>query len=151
MLYLAKMRNAEAELTENEQKIANFLLSHVGELKTVSSRNMAKQLEISQSSIVKFAQKLGANGFTELRMALIEEYSVNREKKHDKALHLHSTITSEDSLEVMARKLNREKIVALEETCSLMDFERLKKVINLISQAQLVQITGVGGSALVGA
>lgn len=150
MLYLAKMRNAEAELTENEQKIANFLLAHVDELKTVSSRNMAKQLEVSQSSIVKFAQKLGANGFTELRMALIEEYSVNREKKHDKALHLHSTITSEDSLEVMARKLNREKIVALEETCSLMDFDSLTQVINLISQAQLIQITGVGGSALVG-
>lgn len=58
---------------------------------------------------MKFAQKLGAKGFTELRMALIEEYSVNREKKHDTALHLHSTITSEDSLEVIARKLNREK------------------------------------------
>lgn len=150
MLYLAKMRNAEGELTENEQKIASFLLAHVSELKTVSSRNLAKQLEVSQSSIVKFAQKLGAKGFTELRMALIEEYSVNREKKHDTALHLHSTITSEDSLEVIARKLNREKMFALEETCSLMDFDRLKQVINLISKARLIQITGVGGSALVG-
>lgn len=37
MLYLAKMRNAEGELTENEQKIASFLLAHVSELKTVSS------------------------------------------------------------------------------------------------------------------
>ncbi|EAY4648611.1 HTH-type transcriptional regulator MurR [Salmonella enterica] len=150
MLYLAKMRNAEGEFTENEQKIATFLLAHVGELKTVSSRNMAKQLEISQSSIVKFAQKLGANGFTELRMALIEEHSVSRENKRDKAVHLHSSITSEDSLEMMARKLNREKIVALEETYNLMDYERLEQVINLISKAPLIQITGVGGSALVG-
>lgn len=150
MVYLAKMRNAEADLTENEQKIARFLLAHVSDLKTVSSRHMAKQLAISQSSIVKFAQKLGAKGFTELRMALIEEDGIRREKKHDTALHLHSSITSEDSLEVMARKLNREKIVALDETCSLMDFDRLKQVIDVLSGAPLIQITGVGGSALVG-
>lgn len=70
---------------------------------------MAKQLGISQSSIVKFAQKLGAQGFTELRMALIGEYSASREKTNATALHLHSSITSDDSLEVIARKLNREK------------------------------------------
>ena len=71
---------------------------------------------ISQSSIVKFAQKLGAQGFTELRMALIGEYSASREKTNATALHLHSSITSDDSLEVIARKLNREKELALEQT-----------------------------------
>ncbi|MBW6055056.1 hypothetical protein HTZ85_19700 [Escherichia coli] len=52
----------------------------MSELQSVSSRKMAKQLGISQSSIVKFAQKLGAQGFTELRMALIGEYSASRER-----------------------------------------------------------------------
>ncbi len=109
MLYLTKIRNAESEFTENEQKIADFLRANVSELKSVSSRKMAKQLGISQSSIVKFAQKLGAQGFTELRMALIGEYSASREKTNATAQHLHSSITSDDSLEVIARKLNREK------------------------------------------
>lgn len=81
----------------------------MSELQSVSSRQMAKQLGISQSSIVKFAQKLGAQGFTELRMALIGEYSASREKTNATALHLHGSITSDDSLEVIARKLNREK------------------------------------------
>lgn len=98
-----------SEFTENEQKIADFLQANVSELQSVSSRQMAKQLGISQSSIVKFAQKLGAQGFTELRMALIGEYSASREKTNATALHLHSSITSDDSLEVIARKLNREK------------------------------------------
>lgn len=81
MLYLTKLRNAESDFTENEQKIADFLQARVSELKSVSSRNMAKQLGISQSSIVKFAQKLGAQGFTELRMALIGEYSASQRKR----------------------------------------------------------------------
>lgn len=60
MLYLTKIRNAESEFTGNEQKIADFLQAKVSELKSVSSRKMAKQLGISQSSIVKFAQKSSA-------------------------------------------------------------------------------------------
>ncbi|EOA6798638.1 SDR family oxidoreductase [Escherichia coli] len=107
MLYLTKISNAGSEFTENEQKIADFLQANVSELQSVSSRQMAKQLGISQSSIVKFAQKLGAQGFTELRMALIGEYSASREKTNATALHLHSSITSDDSLEVIARKDGR--------------------------------------------
>ncbi len=143
MLYLTKIRNAESEFTENEQKIADFLRANVSELKSVSSRKMAKQLGISQSSIVKFAQKLGAQGFTELRMALIGEYSASREKTNATALHLHSSITSDDSLEVIARKLNREKELALEQTCALFDYARLQKIIDVISKAQFIQITGL--------
>lgn len=150
MLYLTKIRNAESEFTENEQKIADFLRANVSELKSVSSRKMAKQLGISQSSIVKFAQKLGAQGFTELRMALIGEYSASREKTNATAQHLHSSITSDDSLEVIARKLNREKELALEQTCALFDYARLQKIIEVISKAPFIQITGLGGSALVG-
>ena len=149
MLYLTKIRNAESEFTGNEQKIADFLRANVSELKSVSSRKMAKLLGISQSSIVKFAQKLGAQGFTELRMALIGEYSASREKTNATALHLHSSITSDDSLEVIARKLNREKL-ALEQTCALFDYARLQKIIEVISKAPFIQITGLGGSALVG-
>lgn len=139
-----------SEFTENEQKIADFLQANVSELQSVSSRQMAKQLGISQSSIVKFAQKLGAQGFTELRMALIGEYSASREKTNATALHLHSSITSDDSLEVIARKLNREKELALEQTCALLDYARLQKIIEVISKAPFIQITGLGGSALVG-
>ena len=47
MLYLTKIRNAESEFTENEQKIAEFLRANVSELKSVSSRKIAKKLGIS--------------------------------------------------------------------------------------------------------
>lgn len=47
-------------------------------------------------------------------MALIGEYSVSREKTNVTVLYLYSSIISDDSLEVIARKLNREKELALE-------------------------------------
>ncbi|MGG9016294.1 transcriptional regulator MurR, partial [Escherichia coli] len=64
--------------------------------------------------------------------------------------HLHSSITSDDSLEVIARRLNREKEMALEQTCALLDYARLQQILEVISQAPFIQITGMGGSAMVG-
>lgn len=51
---------------------------------------------------------------------------------------------------MIARKLNREKELALEQTCALFDYARLQKIIEVISKAPFIQITGLGGSALVG-
>ncbi|MCV5540324.1 transcriptional regulator MurR, partial [Escherichia coli] len=39
---------------------------------------------------------------------------------------------------------------ALEQTCALFDYARLQKIIEVISKAPFIQITGLGGSALVG-
>ena len=39
---------------------------------------------------------------------------------------------------------------ALEQTCALLDYARLQKIIEVISKAPFIQITGLGGSALVG-
>ncbi|XNM88504.1 transcriptional regulator MurR [Escherichia coli] len=136
-------------LPRNQQKIADFLRANVSELKSVSSRKMAKQARHQPVEYCEICQ-LGAQGFTELRMALIGEYSASREKTNATALHLHSSITSDDSLEVIARKLNREKELALEQTCALFDYARLQKIIEVISKAPFIQITGLGGSALVG-
>ena len=44
MLYLTKIRNAESEFTENEQKIADFLRAKVSELKSVSSASASRVL-----------------------------------------------------------------------------------------------------------
>ncbi len=102
-----------------------------------------EQLGISQSSIVKFAQKLGAQGFTELRMALIGEYSASREKTNATALHLHSSITSDDSLAVIARKLNREKRAGAGANLFVVRLRAAAKIIEVISKAPFIQITGL--------
>ena len=45
---------------------------------------------------------------------------------------------------LIARKLNREKELALEQTCALFDYARLQKIIEVISKAPFIQITGHG-------
>ncbi|MEZ2696926.1 MurR/RpiR family transcriptional regulator [Hafnia alvei] len=56
--------------TPGERIIADYILANPDKLKQCSSQELASILNISQSSIVKFAQRLGFKGFTNLKMAL---------------------------------------------------------------------------------
>jgi len=132
--------------TETERKIALYIINHLDIFKGCSSHSIAIALSVAQSSISKFAQKLGAQGFSELKMLLIEEYSREKSAKTDHSLH--STIQRSDSLNVIAEKLIIEKVQALRETTQTIDFTKLEKIIGIINKAQQIQIVGLGGSAL---
>ncbi|MBV8041246.1 SIS domain-containing protein [Pluralibacter sp.] len=146
MGYLNKLKADIRYYTETEKKIAFYIISHLDSFKDCSSKSIAASLKVAQSSISKFSQKLGARGFTELKMLLIEEYTLEVNNKHKK--HLHTSIEKSDSLEIIARKLIREKHAAIEETTNNINFNNLREIIKVIHSANHIQITGIGGSAL---
>lgn len=146
MNYLKKMQADLKSYTETERKIAFYIIGHLENFKGCSSHSIALALNIAQSSISKFAQKLGTRGFSEFKMLLIEEYSREKNKQSDRSLH--STIHSSDSLDVIAEKLIMEKVHALKETTQNISFVNLEKIIKTINDAPHIQITGLGGSAL---
>ena len=146
MSYLKKIRMDYNNYTDTEKKIALYIINHLDAFKGCSSHSIALALCVAQSSISKFAKKLGAHGFADLKLMLIEEYS--REKSAKADYSLHSTIHSSDPLNVIADKLIAEKVHALRETTVNMDFVKLEKIIGIIDKARHIQIVGLGGSAL---
>ncbi len=63
MSCLVKIRALQEELSPNERKIARFILDNPALIRDYSSLNLANSVGVSQSSIVKFSQKLGYQGF----------------------------------------------------------------------------------------
>ena len=72
MTCLVKMRAVRDELSANEKKIADFILDNSALIRDYSSQQLAGSVGVSQSSIVKFSQKLGYRGFTDLKLAIHE-------------------------------------------------------------------------------
>ncbi|MBS0847304.1 SIS domain-containing protein [Citrobacter sp. JGM124] len=138
------------KFTPGERRIADYLLAHPERLKQCSSQGIAGQLNISQSSIVKFAKRLNFKGFTELKMALIEEWGQLNTQSNLISEHLHSSISINDSPAVIAEKLCLEKQQALRNSTDNLDMAQLEQTITVIKSARRIQITGIGGSALVG-
>ncbi|MCE9884399.1 SIS domain-containing protein [Obesumbacterium proteus] len=135
--------------TPGERIIADYILAYPDKLKQCSSQELASILNISQSSIVKFAQRLGFKGFTNLKMALIEEWGQQSKQNAESEQHLHNDINVHDTPSVIAEKLFRAKQQALRMTTDSVNLAQLESVVAEIKAARRVQIMGMGGSSLV--
>lgn len=135
--------------TPGERIIADYILAHPDKLKQCSSQELAGILNISQSSIVKFAQRLGFKGFTGLKLALIEEWGQQSKQNAESEQHLHNDINVHDTPSVIAEKLFRAKQQALRMTTDSINLAQLESVVAEIKAARRVQIMGMGGSSLV--
>ncbi len=69
---LLKIRAERDQMSAIERRIADFLLEESHLLRDYSSQQLANALKISQSSVVKFSQKLGFKGYPDLKYSIGE-------------------------------------------------------------------------------
>jgi len=63
-------------LTKSEQKIAAFLLSSYDQAVFLNAADMARELEVSEATVVRFARTIGYASFPQLRRVLQHIYRV---------------------------------------------------------------------------
>lgn len=69
---LVKIRSERDRMSAVERRIADFILDNAQLLRDYSSQQLANALGISQSSVVKFSQKLGYKGYPDLKYSVGE-------------------------------------------------------------------------------
>jgi len=72
MSSLLKIRSERDQMSAIERRIADFILENAHLLRDYSSQQLANALKISQSSVVKFSQKLGFKGYPDLKVSVSE-------------------------------------------------------------------------------
>ena len=72
MTALAKRRTERGRMSSMDRRIADYILSNSQLLRDYSSQQLADALKISQSSVVKFAQRLGYKGYPDLKLSITE-------------------------------------------------------------------------------
>ena len=147
MAMIEILLNQRSQFSASNLKIADFIIENQQQFSEITSQVLAGKVNVSQSSIIKFTQKLGFKGFTAFKLSFIKEYS-HRTNLINSNTPLHSKINIEDSCLLMAQKLIQEKENALKATTNALNIDQFEKIIQLISKAPKVQIMGIGGSAL---
>ncbi|WHQ76329.1 MurR/RpiR family transcriptional regulator [Pantoea sp. Lij88] len=143
MSSLLRIRQLYPRLALNERRLADFLLSQPDRARHLSSQKLAEESGVSQSSVVKFAQKLGYKGFPALKLALSESLA-------DKdAITVHNHILSDDPLKMVGEKLLTEKLSAIRATLDINSEEKLNDVLQLLKNARRILLVGIGASGLV--
>jgi DNA-binding MurR/RpiR family transcriptional regulator len=145
MSTFTKIKAISHSLSASEKKLADFILNSSNAIRELSSQELANVAGISQSSVVKFTQKLGYKGYPAFKLAVVD--ALNSDLPDAK---LHGKITLNDDISQLADKLLSSKMWVLTETKNLNEEQALLDAVTLIKSAKRILISGLGGSALVG-
>ena len=144
MSCLTIIRSARDEMSANEKKLADFILDNAPLVRDYSSQQIAGSVGISQSSVVKFSQKLGYKGFTDLKLAIHE--SVVKRGSNVAVLRQESAKGKDVSLK---ERLLRSKCDALSSVTDLNDDESILAAVTAIETAHRIQLIGIGNTSLI--
>ncbi|KRA96695.1 RpiR family transcriptional regulator [Devosia sp. Root685] len=133
-------------MTQADRQIARFILDHPEEMLAMSSAALAEATGRSQSSVVKFSQKLGYEGYQQLKL------DVNKAKAqefHAPAGVIHGTIDASDSYMTILQKLIGSKLLSMRETSAVNTEAMIDSALDALMGARRIQLAGVGASSLV--
>ncbi|HEY0660717.1 MAG TPA: MurR/RpiR family transcriptional regulator [Lysobacter sp.] len=137
---LLKIRAERDQMSAIERRIADFLLENAHLLRDYSSQQLANALGISQSSVVKFSQKLGFKGYPDLKYSVGE--AVARGGASDDGSP--PAPTRDDPHSALAERLWRDKAQAEEETRLINPPDTIDAIAAAIQHAGKVFIIGLG-------
>jgi DNA-binding MurR/RpiR family transcriptional regulator len=143
---LLKIRSERDQMSAIERRIADFVLDNAHLLRDYSSQQLASALGISQSSVVKFSQKLGFKGYPDLKYSVGESLA-RGDGNEENGL----PAASEDPPHphaALAEGLWRAKAQAGEETRLINPPETIDAIADAIRGAQKVFVIGLGADGI---
>lgn len=128
-----------------EKKIAGYIINNIESVKTLTSSELAQNIEVGQSTIIKFVKKTGFKGYQDFKLALYE-YKVNDDNKTNM---LHNDISIESSINEIYSKLIQENINSMNATFEYINKDFINESINKLNNANSIMLAGMGTSGLV--
>jgi len=133
-------------MSEADRQIGRFIVEHPERMLQLSSAALAVETGRSQSSVVKFSQKMGYGGYQELKLA------VNKAQAQESQVPpglIHGGIEAGDRYATIRQKLISSKILSIQETVAVNNEETIDRVVDALAKARRIHLAGVGASSLV--
>jgi len=139
---LQKLKGMRYQLSLVETKIADYMVAYPFRTIRRSTEELAEKCGTSQSSIIRFCQKMGYTGFRELKIVLAQEVG-----------SLVPTAIAEpgrqgDSDYVV--DVFSQTVEGMQRTVATLDRKMLDAAIHAIGEARMVDVYGAGESYVVG-
>ncbi len=138
----AAIKSQYSSFSKVSKKIADFILDDPTHVTEISVQQAARELDIAESSIVRFSKLVGCSGFTEMKLLLAKYAS--------KAVHtIFEDLSENDTVESITKNVFSRNIDTLERALSLLDFDKIDRAASILSQASCILIVGVGASGTI--
>ncbi len=123
------------EFSRSQKEVARYIVDHLDEAAFQTAEELARRASTSSSTVVRFSQALGFEGYPELQQAAIEEY--RGRAPQDGAAQLFDFDHSEFEASLAADHAN------VEETARGLTRERVEASVTALAGAQRVMIVGL--------
>lgn len=124
-------------LSKSEKKVAQLILSNPDEIENLSINEISTMAMVGESTVVRFARKIGFSGFQDLKIA-IAKYQATVIKKDSKVNDGEKGVVYQQYID------------SLDETMGFLEQSQIKKAVTYIHNAKRIYIFAVGNSGLVG-
>lgn len=139
---LSELRSNQHHLSTVEKKIARAILADPRAFITYSMSDLATAVQVSQGSIINFANKFSGGGFPKLKLQIAAELREFEQQPF-------SAVAENDSVRDVLDKTIQGTGQAFRHTLELNSEQALQKVVARILRARKVEIYGVFRSAVV--
>ena len=129
-------------LSKKEQKTAEYMAAHQGQLIYASITELAELAGTSEATVTRVCSKLGYRGFQALKVSVAQEM-VRPQDKIERDLQTDATA------ENIVEKVFSNAIETLVMTQKAMDMSAVERCIDVLSKARRIAIIGNGNSAAI--
>ena len=127
--------------TAHEKDVAEYILSHLDQISELSAGELAKASYTSKATVVRLSQKLGLNGFQDLKITLTAE--INQKKRIDQLL-ANEPVTAESTYDDIVKTLPALYDKAVTNTRLSLDKNSMKRISQVLQKAECIDIYGTG-------
>lgn len=125
---------------DTEKKIGDYIVRNPKKVVDMTVGELAKECGVSEASVSRFCKRIELKGFHHLKISLARELV---DAKDDGEISGHISV---DDMEGSLRVILSNKMEELRQTVAMIDREELKKILDVINNADTVLMAAVGNT-----
>lgn len=134
-----RLRGVYESLPPSELKVAHHLIEEPEEIIMASVTDLANTLDVSESTVVRFCQRLGYQGYQEFKILLARDLGRPFQDTYQE-------IESNDDVATVIRKTFQISEAALSDTFSVLEPASMVEVVDWLQATDQAYLFGCGGS-----
>lgn len=145
-----KTRSILDSLNNSEKKVANYLINNIDHIFSMPVASLAKESGVSQVTWVRFCKLLGFEGLKDLKRNLfIQLNSQSITDTTEETLVFSDINKYNNNIEQIGISIKNSATQAIEDTMTMVDYNELSHIIEIIDKASRIQLFGIGASGIV--
>ena len=138
----------ELEFSQSEKQIARYILDNGEDVLSLTVKELANKTYTSPATIVRLCRKIGLEGYNDFKIKYSAELQYDQRSK--KRIDVNFPYNPNDNHETIADNLAILTNEVVKDTHQLIDFDNLNTIVDLLYNAEEIDIYGFGNSILAG-